>query len=146
MDAEVRATEIACSLVARGDYAGALPHFQDALKQAPSSLKALVNLGRAYVLVHDHGRAADCVQKLIDTLPHDAGAWHAAGETYRLIGDYRRATECLQRSCAAGATPRRRVELASLLERQHHLEAAAEQARLALADERDLIPAWLVLG
>ncbi len=145
-DAVAAATQRAVALWAAGNREAALPYFKDAVRHGPHSPDALANLAQVYGALRDYNRAEECVGKLIRTWPHDAAAQHAAGETYRAMGLYPEAAACFERACAVAATPQRRTSLATVLERQHQLEPAAEHARKALADEPRLAPAWLVLA
>jgi Tfp pilus assembly protein PilF len=145
-DAETAATHRGLAYWAAGDYDAALPLLQQAARRNPNSLDAAINLARAYGLVRDYRRVDDCLTKLARDRPHDAAALHAAGQTYRSIGLYREAALCFERACGVAATPRRRADLAAMLERHHELPAAAEQARAALAEDPRLSAAWLVLA
>jgi tetratricopeptide (TPR) repeat protein len=143
---DAKATARGRALWAAGDYDAALAAFRDAVKRNPTGVTPLVNLARAHGFLRDYGRAAEVVAKLCATWPHDPLAHAEAGQTYRLLGLYREAAACLERACGLAPTPRRRLDLADLLERLHQVEAAADLARAALADDPALAPAWLVLA
>jgi tetratricopeptide (TPR) repeat protein len=143
---DAAATEKARALWAAGDYDAALAAFRQAVKRNPTGVTALVNLARAHGFLRDYGRAEESVRKLLAAWPHDSVAHTEAGETYRLLGLYHEAAACFDRACALAPTPKRRLDLADVLERLHQVERAADLARAAVADDPSQAAAWLLLA
>ncbi|RIK81317.1 MAG: hypothetical protein DCC68_09025 [Planctomycetota bacterium] len=112
-------------------YDEALALFDEAIRLQPANVRALVDAARAHGFRYDYAKAVDLTERLLRLAPRRAEAHLWAGETYRMIALAAEATACFERSCELAATPQALVELATLYERQHRLEEAAELAERA---------------
>ena len=92
----------------------------------------LVDAARAHGFRYQYSRAEQLTDRLLELAPKRADVWLWAGETYRMIALLDRARECFERSCQLGPTPQSRLELATIYERQHRLDEAAELVKAVL--------------
>jgi tetratricopeptide (TPR) repeat protein len=120
---------------AAGHYDEAVAHFDEAVRRHPANVRALVDAARAHGFRYDYARCEELTQRLLRLSPNRAETHLWAGETYRMIALADEATACFERACVLGATVRSLVELATLYERQHRLDEAADLASRALAKE-----------
>lgn len=130
-----------------GRRAEALPLFEDAIRQEPDNVRSYVLAARAYAEMYDFVQMEDVFAKLLRRAPKHPGVHHYIGETYaefrlpdRAIASYERASRL------PGAGPRTWMELASLYERAHRLEEAAELIDRTLAAGGQAPLAMLVAG
>ncbi|MFA6316151.1 MAG: tetratricopeptide repeat protein [Elusimicrobiota bacterium] len=102
-------------LSARGDKAGAISRYREALAQDPSYVQAWVNLG---ALLRDQGRlkeAASCFEKALALAPFDPVAAYSYGLLLEKRGKARQAVKLYRRALASDpgyAPAKRRVEAA----------------------------------
>jgi tetratricopeptide (TPR) repeat protein len=110
----------------------ALRLFDHAVHVEKSNLRALVDAARAHGFRYQYQRAEQLTDRLLQLAPKRADAWLWAGETYRMIALLDRARECFERSCQLGPTPQSQLELATIYERRHRLNEAAELVNAVL--------------
>lgn len=127
-------------------YDEALAHFDEAVRRHPANVRALVDAARAHGFRYDYARCEALVQRLLRLAPNRAETHLWAGETYRMIALADEATACFERACGLGASVASLVELATLYERQHRLDEAAELAARAVAKEPRHGPCRLLLA
>lgn len=113
-------------------YDEALALFDEAVRREPRNVRALVDAARAHGFRYNYARSGELTERLLRLAPNRAETHLWAGETYRMIALAEEATRCFERSCELAATPAALIELATLYERQHRLDEAAELAARAL--------------
>ncbi len=116
-------------------YNEALAQFDEAVRRHPANVRALVDAARAHGFRYNYARCEELTKRLLHLAPNRAAAHVWAGETYRMISLGDEAAACFERACQLAATPQSLVELATLYERQHRLDEAAELVDRALAIE-----------
>jgi spermidine synthase len=125
---------IAAALLRRGQYEEALPHLERALATDPGYLPALVDRGRALIML---GRTAEAQASLAAALerdPRQAEAAFALGALYAGRGDPRQAVVFYERAVAtAPGNPRYRARLAQTFLALGQFERAESEYRAALA-------------
>jgi tetratricopeptide (TPR) repeat protein len=123
----------------------ALAQFEAAVAAAPENARVLVDCARAHGARYGFARAEELLARLL-ALAGDRAEWQAhAGESYRLIQRLQEATRCFERAVElARHSPDHCLTLASLYERRHRLEPAAELIGSVLRARPDWPPALLV--
>jgi tetratricopeptide (TPR) repeat protein len=85
----------------QGQTAAAIPSFQEALRQNPEHLIALVNLGNAYRQQHQWQEARETLTHALDLKPDDPDANYALGMVFAQTDDTIRAFDRLQKALQA---------------------------------------------
>jgi spermidine synthase len=78
-------------LSARGDEAGAIASWKQALQIDPNHFYTVVNLGKLYLTKQDLARATPYLERAIQIDPSSARAHHLRGLAYQAVGDNQRA-------------------------------------------------------
>ena len=85
-------------LAVRGDYAGAVDKFREALKEDPDLHEASFNLAVTYQKLGLHSNAETVLEDLVTKEPGSAGYWFALGNARFYQGDYSNAARAFRRA------------------------------------------------
>jgi tetratricopeptide (TPR) repeat protein len=127
-----------------GDGADA---FEKAIRQEPDNVQAYIVAARSYAERFDFDRMDRTLEALVGRAPNHPGVHHYVAETYGLLRLPDRALASFERAAAqSGAGPPTWMELASLYERSHRLDQAAEMIERTVRSGYDFPLVWLVRG
>ncbi len=123
----------------KGRYDEALQLFETTVRSEPRNVRACVDAARAYASRYDFPRMERFLDRLRNLSSSHPGGYHLIGDTYVRLKLFPQAIAAYEQATSLpGALPVTWVELASLYERTHCLEAAREAVERALQLEPHL--------
>jgi tetratricopeptide (TPR) repeat protein len=130
-----------------GQHAEALAVFEEAMRQEPNNVQTYVAAARAYADKFHFNRMEQTHERLVRRAPQHPGVHHYIGETFGILKLPERAIASYERAARLpGAGPPTWMELASLYERAHRLDEAAELIERTVRSGYDVPLVALVRG
>lgn len=122
----------------------ALRCFNEAIREAPNDLAALLEASRAFAARYRPDRAGDLIERALRLGGRRGEVQLEAGLAYLKLDRLADAEACFRRAARLAPDARAHLELAKLHERRHALDEADHAVGAALALAPGLAPAWLL--
>jgi tetratricopeptide (TPR) repeat protein len=118
----------------------ALRCFKDAVRQAPNDVSVLIDAGRAFGARFEMDRSMGLLRKALRLGSRQADVQYEVGKSYRMLRRSPEAEACFRRACRLAGTPQAQLELATICERRHALDEAADLvARVLRVEPRSML-------
>lgn len=125
----------------------AIALFNETIRHEPHNVQSYVVPARAYAEKFDFARMDEALDRLVRRAPRHPGVYHYIGETYGMLKLPDRALAAYAKAAdLPGAGPPTWMELASLYERAHRLDEAAELIERTARSGYDLPLVDLIRG